>query len=318
MLGTGLLASQLPHVYAQDSAATTIDTVWSPPVAPVALLGVAVRNGTTVKKYPYRVKTWNTPDQLRAGLANKTMPVTVVPSYVSANVRNRGQDVILFNILTFGLLSIIGRDQPIASLAELQGKTLLIPFKSDMPDLVLQALFRKAGLDFSRINVQYLTTPPEALGLFLAGKADYAFLPEPMATAAILKGKKSGQNVLRVIDVHREWGRIMGTHSRIPQAGLQVTRVFYDANRDFIDSLQQDLEAAVGWIESNPRSAAEIATSYLPTPAPVLEQSLLHSNLTATRTRTISTEIMLFFEELYRLNPRILGGKMPDEQLFGV
>ncbi|UJF25132.1 ABC transporter substrate-binding protein [Suttonella sp. R2A3] len=312
--GLGLLASQLPHwSFAADSP---LQTVWGAPVAPSVLLGVAARQGALHRKHPYSVKIWKTPDQLRAGLANGSMPVTMVPSYVGANVANRGQDVVLLNIMTFGLLQMVARDMPMNNLGELEGKSLVMPFKNDMPDLVLQILCKRAGVDFDKITVQYVATPPEALTLFLKNRADYAFLPEPLTSVAIMKGKQSGQNVVRVLDFQQEWGRIMNGPSRIPQAGMLIDRAFYAEHQTIIDQLHEDIASAVVWTQENPQSAAEIASAYLPVPKPILSTALPHANLTATRSQDISEEIMLFFEEMYALNPKILGGKMPSDTLF--
>ena len=40
------------------------------------------------------------PDQLRAGLLNKSIEISIVPSYVAANLRAQGQPVLLHNIMT--------------------------------------------------------------------------------------------------------------------------------------------------------------------------------------------------------------------------
>lgn len=312
----GLAGCQLPFAYAQST--NPISEVWGAPVAPAALLGVAARRGKLHRDNPYKVKTWKTPDQLRAGVANGSMPVTMTPSYVAANFSNQGKDVVLANIMTFGLLQLVARDQPLQSLEDLAGKTMVMPFKNDMPDLVMQILCKQAGIDFQALDIQYVTTPPEAMALFLKQRAELAFLPEPLTTAAIFKGKMSGQNVVRALDFQQEWGRIMNTQPRIPQAGMQIDRKLYRQHTTALNQLLDDITAAVPWIENNPQSAAEIASHYLPIPKPVLAQALPNAYLTGTRTSDITDEILFFFEKLYQLNPKILGGKMPTKALFNL
>ncbi len=313
---SGLAAGQMSFAYAEESS--TLTTVWGAPVAPAVLLGVAARRGQLHKTVPYKVKVWKTPDQLRAAVAKGTMPVTMVPSYVAANFSNRGKDVVLANIMTFGLLQMVARDNKLNSIEDLVGKSIVMPFKNDMPDLVLQILCKNAGIDFTALNVQYVTTPPEAMALFLKQRAEVAFLPEPMTTGAIFKGKMSGQKVVRALDFQQEWGRIMKTKPRIPQAGLQIDRGFYQANQSSINQLLDDISAAAAWIAENPQSAAEIGSNYLPLPKPILAAALPNAYLTGTRTADIADEILFFFEQMYNLNPKIVGGEMPSKALFNL
>ncbi len=312
----GIAASQIPFAYGTEKNAFT--TVWGAPVAPAALLGVAARRGKLHKTAPYKVKVWRTPDQLRAAVAKGTMPVTMVPSYVAANFSNRGKNVALANIMTFGLLQMVARDTKLNSVEDLVGKSIVMPFKNDMPDLVLQILCKNAGVDFAALNIQYVTTPPEAMALFLKQRTELAFLPEPLTTAAIFKGKMSGQHVVRALDFQQEWGRVMKTKPRIPQAGMQIERSFYQANAANIQQLLEDISAAAPWINDNPQSAAEIATNYLPLPKPILAAALPNAYLTGARTSEIADEILFFFEQMYKLNPKIVGGKMPSKALFNL
>ncbi len=313
--GLGIAASQVPFAFAENKA-LVLPNVWSAPVAPAALLGVAARRGQLYKSVPYKVKVWKTPDQLRAGVASGSMPVTMVPSYVAANFANRGKDVVLGNIMTFGLLQMVSRDNKLNSVEDLVGKSIVMPFKNDMPDLVLQILCKNAGIDYAALKIQYVTTPPEAMAMFLKQRAELAFLPEPLTTAAIFKGKKAGQNVVRALDFQQEWGRIMKTKPRIPQAGMQINREFYQQNTDVVNQLFDDIAAAAPWIAENPQSAADIASNYLPLPKPILTQALPNAYLTGERTADIADEILFFFEQMYQLNPKIVGGKMPNKHLF--
>ncbi|PIE73518.1 MAG: hypothetical protein CSA19_01935, partial [Deltaproteobacteria bacterium] len=147
---------------------------------------------------------------------------------------------------------------------------------------------------------------------------ELAFLPEPMTTGAIFKGKMSGQKVVRALDFQQEWGRVMKTKPRIPQAGMQIDRSFYQANEPVINQLLDDISTAAMWIADNPQSAAEIGTNYLPVPKPILAAALPNAYLTGTKTSEIADEILFFFEQMYNLNPKIIGGKMPSKALFNL
>ena len=297
-------------------AADSAFTLWGPPVTPTVLLAVAAQMGEARKIRPFTVKSWTSPDQLRAGLLNKSIEISIVPSYVAANLRAQGQPVILHNIMTRGLLAVMSKGKPITDLKDLAGQKLVMPFKGDMPDLVLQILAKRAGIDLTNL-VTYTATPPEAVTLFLQKDFPHALLPEPLASASILKGKQEGVNVVRSFPIDKIWNESFGTQNGIAQAGLMVSETVAKEQADFLAALDKDLLAALDWVTANNKSAAEIAANYMPAPVPALERAFEHSALTALRAKDISTEILQFLGEMYQLNPKIVGGKAPDASLFG-
>ena len=297
-------------------AADNAFTLWGPPVTPTVLLAVAAQMGEARKIRPFTVKSWTSPDQLRAGLLNKSIEISIVPSYVAANLRAQGQPVILHNIMTRGLLAVMSKGKPITGLKDLARQKLVMPFKGDMPDLVLQILAKRAGIDLTNL-VTYTATPPEAVTLFLQKDFPHALLPEPLASASILKGKQEGVNVVRSFPIDKIWNESFGTQNGIAQAGLMVSETVAKEQAEFLAALDKDLLAALDWVAANNKSAAEIAANYMPAPVPALERAFEHSALTAVRAKDISTEILQFLGEMYQLNPKIVGGKAPDTGLFG-
>ena len=297
-------------------AADSTFTLWGPPVTPTVLLAVAAEMGEARKIRPFTVKSWSSPDQLRAGLLNKSIEISIVPSYVAANLRAQGQPVILHNIMTRGLLAVMSKGKTIAGIKDLAGQKIVMPFKGDMPDLVLQILAKRAGIDLANL-VTYTATPPEAVTLFLQKDFPNALLPEPLASASILKGKQEGVEVQRSFSLDHSWNEYFGGKNGIAQAGLLVSETAAKEQAAFLAALDKDLLAAVDWVAANNKSAAEIAANYMPAPVPALERAFGHSALTAVRAKDISAEILQFLHEMYQLNPKIVGGKAPDANLFG-
>ena len=295
-------------------------TLWGPPVTPSVLLAIAAQEGKAKDISPFDVQIWRSPDQLRAGLLNGDIAASIVPSYVAANLYNQGKKVKLFNIMSEGLNYIaapVANGKPlVASLADLAQHSLIIPFKNDMPDLLLQILYKKAGLDFAAANVSYTATPPEALVLFLSGKVDCANLPEPLMSLAQLKAKEKGKEITRALDVQQLWGEAFNSEPRVPLAGLLFTEEFIAENQAFTAALDEDLKAAVAWSKANPEKTAELAAKYLPFPQEALATGIPYSRFAAIPAASIETEILNFYTEMHALNAKITGGKVPDAGLF--
>ena len=312
----GLGAALGATAFAPNLLAKERFDVWGMPAIPSTMLAVASLQGELSKTHDIKLRIWNSPDQLRAGVASGEMKLTAAPSNVGVNLANQGMNFGLLNIMTNGLQNILVKDPNIKSIEDLIGKKLIMPFKNDMPDLVLRAICKKRGIDISKIEINYVQTPPEAIGLFLQKDFDAALSIEPMSSAAILRGKKMGVDVRVGFELPEVWGESFGIKPYIPQAGLIVDLDYYNANRDVFEIFHKDMQNALKWILENKQSAAQIGAQYLPAPEPALANAFERSNLTVTKAKDLTDELMSFFEVLFELNPKLLGGKMPDKSLF--
>lgn len=303
---TAAAATALP------TRAQTPLTLWGPPVSPTVLLALAAQNGKAKTIHPFEVKVWRTPDQLRAGLLNGSIQISIVPSYVAANLRNQGQPVILRNIMTRGLLTLLSKNTVITAPEQLANTPLVMPFKNDMPDLVLQILSKRAGITLDG-NIHYTAVPPEAVITFLTKDIPHALLPEPIASAALLKGT----NIKRGLSIADWWNDSFHTQNGIAQAGLMTSETIAQSHADFLAALDQDLQDAVTPLPQNKTAAAKLVSDYLPAPLAAWETAFDHSALCAIPSHTIAQDILTFFEQLYALNPKIVGNQKPDTRLFG-
>ncbi|ENT0228344.1 ABC transporter substrate-binding protein, partial [Neisseria gonorrhoeae] len=228
------------------------------PAMPSVTIAVTALQGKLAKQADVSLKIWRSPDQLRAGVASGQFKVMMSPSNVGVNLRNQGQKVGMVNILTNGITQLVCKGSAIASPQDLVGKKILVPFKNDMPDIVLQALLKKLKIDAHKVSITYAATPPEAVGLFPSKGYHAVILPEPMATASLLKGKTIGINVVHGFDLVKAWGQAFGTKPLIPMAGIIANEEYFHAHKAQFDIFHQDLKNALNWILANRQNAAKI------------------------------------------------------------
>ena len=290
-------------------------TLWGAPALISLPLAFAANQGEARKMKGFKFAVWKSPDQLRAGFASGDFLLSAAPSNVGINLAHQGLDVKVLNILTRGLNYIFTRDSSIKSLENLQGKSLIVPFKNDLPDIILKALCDKFKVDINKIKIHYAPNPPQAVQLFITkNEFDAVLVMEPLASALNLMAKKNGLVVHRQIDIQALW--LSEFKTKIPQAGLIVKGSFYEQNKDFFELLHKDLQKALKWIQSNQDSAATLGARYLPAPEPAIKLALPYANLVAIKASEMVDELMSFYQVIYSLNPQFLGGKMPDKGLF--
>lgn len=322
MLSRRDIVAALPFALAMPRLAQAAGplTLWGPPAAPSIVLAQAIANGALKEvDAAAAFRTWRTPDEMRAGLSSGAMQAVIVPSNVAANLYNRGLGIQLLNIMTRGLLYIVGSDT-YARIEDLKGKKIAVPFRNDMPDLLLRRLLAKAGMKAGQdIQFDYAGTPPEAVQMLLAGRVEAALLSEPGATAAILRGKVSMSGLARAIDFQKEWARVVGGSGFVPQAGLVVTRAFAEKlGPAGLTGFQKALEAAVDYVVAHPYRASVVSATELGLLSPVVAEAIPHSNLAALPASSIRPELEAFFSMLAEDDPRIIGGKLPGDSFYAL
>lgn len=319
MAGAGAALLALPAFMRQAVAARLSSlTLYGPPAGPSVTLAHAVASGafsSLADESAFRV--WRNPDEMRAGLTSGSMQALILPVQVAANLYNRGMGVRLLNVMTTGLLYIIAADASLTGIPALRGRTLAVPFRNDMPDLVLARLLAHHDMTpGTDISLESAGSPIEAIQLLLAGRVDAVLSSEPAVSAAILRGAAAGKTVQRVIDVQQAWAQATGGSAVLPQAGMALTDGFMAANPGIADALQTIIETVTKAVNADPARAAADASEALEMPAPILAASLASSNLVATRASAARPDIEAMLSTLAEADAAIIGGKLPDDGFY--
>mgnify|MGYP000132347239 FL=1 len=287
----------------------------APPSILLAHLATQERLTSLVPEVNFQA--FSTLDQLRADMVKGQVQVAAVPTYVAANLYNKGLPVQLLNVTVWGHLSVLTANPDINGWEDLRGKTVYIPFKGDSPDLIFQIVAREAGLAADDMNLTYVSAAPEALQMLMAGKADAAVLPEPVASAAIIQGKQNNIPVRELFELRQEWGRVTGRDPVIPQIGTIAVTDLIEQHPEVIDAIQEGLPESVEWIKANPAEAAALGEPYLNgLKVPVIESSLGRTPFEFVPATEAREEIEFFFTKLAELSPEIIGGGLPDDGFY--
>lgn len=316
LLAAGAATPLLPGV----SLAAKLETLalYGPPAGPSVTLAHAVTSGgfdTLATKATF--KAWRNPDELRAGLTSGEIGLSVVPVQAATNLYNRGFPIRLANVMTNGLLYIIGDANEIASVPDLKGRKIAVPFKGDTPEIIFGQLLVHHGLNAETdLEITYASSPIEAMQLLLSGRVEAALTAEPSTTAGILKGKKAGKKITRVINIQDAWGEMTGGAPVLPQAGLAVTKVFLDQNADALPGILEVLSTATAEVLANPKEAAGNATEALGLPAPLLAASVPNCNLVARPAGEARPDIERMLTAMAGPDLAKIGGKLPDDGFY--
>ncbi|MCB4763900.1 MAG: ABC transporter substrate-binding protein [Sulfurovum sp.] len=266
-------------------------------------------------------KLWKNPDQLKAMILNKEVDFVAVPTNVGAILYNKGQPIKLLNVSVWGILKILTRDKNIKSLEDLKGKELIVPWRGDMPDIILRAVLQKKGLSKDDIKITYVSNPMDAAKQLIMRKADNILLPEP-ATSMVLRKTKSfpvklvAPTVFRGIDVQEEWGKAYKREAKIPQAGMAVIGDMLN-NEKAIVLFEEAYGKAMDWYKANPKEAGELSAKYITMfTADAFTDSIGFTQLEVKHAIDVKDDIDFFFNVLKDDNPKTIGGKLPDDNFY--
>lgn len=265
---------------------------------------------------------WKNPDELRALSLKHSIDFVAVPTNVAATLYNKGVDIKLLNVSVWSILSLLTRDENLKKIEDFKGKTIAIPFRSDMPDIVFQEIAKAKGLDVKKdFTLQYLSSPLEAMQMLILRRIDHALLAEPATSIAL---RKTGSFPLKLIapDLYRssvlakEWGEVFKVQSKIPVAGIATIGKIKE-NDYVIKRFNEELEKATFWYKNNPKQAGELAVKYIKMlEANGVADSIEHIQMDIVQASQAKKDLEFFMNLLYKNHPKSIGEKLPDDQFY--
>lgn len=263
-------------------------------------------------------RLWKNPDELRAMLINKEVNFVAVPTNVAANLYNKGVDLKLLSVPVWGILEVLSRDATLKKIEDLKGKEIVVPFRSDMPDIVLQSVLKKVGLDPKKdLRINYAATPPDAMQMMILRRADHVLLAEPATSMAL---RKTGSFPISIIapELHRafklddEWSRVVG--GKTPTASLAL---FGEMEASLVEEFIASYNKALEWYKANPKEAGELTAKNIDfLTAEAVSDSIEHVSLEAVSAKDARVDLEDFYTHLIDVEPKLVGGKLPDSGFY--
>ncbi|WIF95709.1 ABC transporter substrate-binding protein [Caminicella sporogenes] len=310
----GCNQSQNKHVQVSDEKSKKeISIVISGPKAPptIPLLRMMEINalGEHVK---IDFKIWNSVEELLAIATGKEYGFLAVPVNTAAKLYNKGIDIKLTNVNTWGVMYLATTDQKCNQWDDLKGKKLYIPFKSAPPDIVTQYLLKEHGLEAGKdIEIIY-STPSEIAQLLKAGEIEYAMNIEPFITAS-----KMGNEKVRVIfNYMDEWKKIKGAEYDIPNAGIIINNKFLKENKQLVELFEEEYKKALTWTLENPKEAGELVEKYLGLNKNLIEKAMPTLGLKYKQSKDAKKDLEEYYKTLLNFKADSIGGKTPDENYY--
>jgi len=329
--GAGALATWLPG--AQSWAQSVVPhpnrrsgrLLLAGPPAPVSFPLMRLASNSNLlthldRKIEFRL--WNTPEQLRALVIQAGVDFIALPTHTAAHLYNQNAPIRLMDVSTWGLLWLVSRDRNKSALADFRGEEIVVPLRGDTPDILLQYLAQKQGLNPAQdFRLRYVASPFEAMQLLLSRRSSHALLSEPAVSMTLYKTRTFpvtavAPTLYRSVDLQQEWGQSLKRPAHIPLAGiaaLGAARV----DRPLLTEMEEALAYAHAWCRTQPLACGAMAKRY----ASMLISEAVADALeiipdTRRRASYAQSELEFFYGQLLQHQAETIGGRLPDNDFY--
>ena len=303
---------------AQAVARDSIKLAGPAAVVSYPLMVMAERQSLAHRDIHLSFTRWKNPDQLRAMILDGQADFSAMPSNLAAIFYNRGHKLTLLNISIWNIMWILSRDPQLTSLAQLAGREIVVPFKNDMPSIVLNKLL-DANTDPKAAPVKLRSSQNlmDATHLLLAGQVEHALLVEPAASMALLRNRQQGKRPLyRQLGISELWRKSFAESPYLPQAGI-VANTTVNRDKALVAEFHREYQAAANWCKGNATDCAAIVRRYLPkAPLPALIEAIEVTDLEARQASSVRADLERFYRLVAGKRQQRIGGRLPDEDFY--
>ena len=154
---------------AAEPVTISVGVPTAPPALPVLHMMEAGLLGENVT---IDLNVWNSPEELLAMVQGGEHDLYAFPLTVVSTLYNKGLDVRLMNVNTWGVTYFMTTDPAFETWADLAGKTVYVPLQSSPPDALTQYFLNEAGLTVGEdVEIVYASTA-EVAALLASGGAE--------------------------------------------------------------------------------------------------------------------------------------------------
>jgi len=265
----------------------------------------------------YDVSVYQSPDEITGKVVTGEVDVAAVPANLAAVLYNRTEgQIVALGPVALGVLYIVqhvnDESEVISSVSDLKGRTILAGGKGSTIEHILDKLLRSSGLVLdSDVEIEWFPSPSDVHASLVSRPGSIAMIPEPFVSIA----KSRSENIETVLDLNDEWLRAAG--SELTMSVLIAQRSFINDRNDHVDAVLSDFERSIYFVNNAPEAADLIAEKgFLPS-AEIAAKAIPGCNLVFFQDRREGASLLNnFYEILFEIEPRSIGGSLPDEDFY--
>ena len=273
-------------------------------------MGMVEMMETSGDSYTFTLE--GSPDAITPRIAKGEIDIAAVPANLAAVLYNNTKGVKVIAVNTLGVLYLVGNgDVEINRREDLLGKTIYSAGKGSTPQYALESILSALNLEEGKdVFVEWKSEHAECVAALLSDTESIAMLPQPFATSALMQNK----SLSIVLDLNELWESING--SPLITGCLIARSEVLEKYKEAVESFLSLYSSSVNWVNSNNAEASLLIEKYGIIKAAVAAKALPYCNIVCMRGEEMKKALNIYYNSLYSLNPKSVGGSIPSEEIY--
>lgn len=288
--------------------------------------GMGMVNLMDDSKYEFTLTS--DPTEVVSLIATKAVDIAACPLNVAANLyKKTNGNVKMLGVNTLGVLYVVTNGEEVASMKDLEGKTIYSTGQGATPEFIINHLIEKNALKDTK--VEYLSEHSELAAKVISGDAKIAVLPEPFVTVATSKS----ESVKVAFSLTDEWNKV-NEDTELAMGCVIVRADFAKENPDAVKAFVADNKASVEFVNRHSLEASEkmvqkgiidsavfsvTETNEKKIEAAKAEKAkavISRCNIVFVDGEMMKTVANANYQVYFDGNPASIGGAMPEDTLY--
>lgn len=273
-------------------------------------MGMVEMMETSGDSYTFTLE--GSPDAITPRIAKGEIDIAAVPANLAAVLYNNTKGVKVIAVNTLGVLYLVGNGEVEVNRREdLLGKTIYSAGKGSTPQYALESILSALNLEEGKdVFVEWKSEHAECVAALLSDTESIAMLPQPFATSALMQNK----SLSIVLDLNELWESING--SPLITGCLIARSEVLEKYKEAVESFLSLYSSSVDWVNSNNAEASLLIEKYGIIKAAVAAKALPYCNIVCMRGEEMKKALNIYYNSLYSLNPKSVGGSIPSEEIY--
>lgn len=249
----------------------------------------------------YNVEVYQSPTDVAAKVLKGDCDIAALPSNMAAVLYNKSKgNIVELATIAMGNLYIVQNGNEKLTLESLKNKTIIASGQGGTPEFVLKKIAPEA-------NVKWIASHADVVQAVMKNDGAIGMIPEPFVSTALAQN----DNINIAFDLNDLWKDATG--EELPMGVLVATKAFADEHSSDIDAFLDVYEESVDFVNDASQSADLVVEKGFFANEKLAEKAIPGCKIVLNRDKKV---IENFYEQLFDLNPKSIGGKLPDEEFF--
>lgn len=292
-----------------DGAKITVGTLAGPTGMGMAKLIADTPKDSTL--YDFR-DPYSDPMKAVADLTAKKLDMLCLPTNTAATLAEKA-DISVLAVNCLGSLYLLAKkDTKVESFADLEGKTLTTSVKGSTTEPIVDFLLQK-----NRVNatVEVALDHDALVASIVKGEAEYAILPEPKVTAALMQAKDYEVK----LNLSDEWDKV--SDDSLAMGCVVARNEFITEHKGAVNRFLDDYKASVDYITDASHleeSAQVIVDAGVLPKLPIAKAALknLKGSIVFREGKEMKDTLVSFYSVLLESAPNSIGGALPGDSFY--